>query len=233
MKFIKKNLKIIVIIFTIILKILLILLKIYLNNKANLKEEVVEEIEVIEEVNEEIVAEIETFFVDIKGAVLNPGVYEIEANKKVIDVVNLAGGLTDNADTTLINLAKNITDEMVIIIYTKEEVEKANTNDTVVKVIDKECVCPEIKNDACISSSISNKNTTSNDTTDTVELGKINLNEATLEELQTLTGIGESKAKAIIEYRESIGLFSTIEEVKEVTGIGESLYEKIKDNITV
>ena len=68
---------------------------------------------------------------------------------------------------------------------------------------------------------------------DDVLTGKINLNTATMEELQTLSGIGESKAQAIIDYREENGQFSKPEDILEVSGIGETLYEKIKDNITV
>lgn len=231
MKFIRKNIKIITIILTIILVIFLILLKIYLNNKANLIKEETPAIlnEIVEEPiqKEEVEESKELVYVDIKGAVITPGVYEIESDKKVIDVVNIAGGLTDNADTTLINLAKQVSNEMVIIIYTKEELETAKKEDTIIKIIDKECICPEIKNDACIENIKEESN--SNDTAS----NKVNINIATLEELLTLTGIGESKAQAIIEHRNEIGKFTNIEELKEVSGIGEALYEKIKDNITI
>lgn len=150
-------------------------------------------------------------------------------NSVVIDVVQLAGGLTDQADTTLINLAKKVTNEMVIIIYTKDEVKKATEENNIAKIVDKQCICPEIKNDACI-----NDNTKENETSsEATETKKINLNTATLEELQTLSGIGESKAKAIIEYRETVGNFQKIEDLMEVSGIGEALYEKVKNDITV
>lgn len=62
---------------------------------------------------------------------------------------------------------------------------------------------------------------------------KININTATQEELETLTGIGESTAKSIIEYREQNGKFATIEDIKNVSGIGDAKYEKLKDEITV
>ena len=176
--------------------------------------------------------EIKKFYVDIKGAINNPGVYEVEENKKVIDVVEMAGGFTGQADTTMINLAKKVTDQMVIIIYTKEEVRQATETETVVKIIEKECVCPEIKNDACINdeSSKSNENSASNKETST---GKVNLNTATIDELLTISGIGESKAKSIMDYREENGSFKSIEDILNVSGIGETLYEKIKDSITV
>lgn len=187
----------------------------------------------IEDVNNDMRSEMVTekkVFVDIKGAVRNPGVYEIGEDKKVIDVLELAGGLTENANTSMINLAKKVFNEMVVIIYTNEEVKNANQPDTVIKVVEKECVCPEIKNDACLSSSDTKKN---DDQENTETNRKVNINKATLEELLTISGIGESKAKAIIEYREQNGEFKKIEDIMEVSGIGESLYEKIKSNITI
>lgn len=169
--------------------------------------------------------EIKKVFVDMKGAVQNPGVYEIEEGKKVIDVVGLAGGFTDSANTSLINLAKQVKNEMVIIIYTNEEVKQAMEEQTIEKVVDNQCICPQIKNDACLIKEEQEKIDNSQ--------GQVNLNTASLEELQTLPGIGESKAQAIIEYRSKVGLFKTIEELKEVSGIGEALFEKVKDYITI
>ena len=105
-------------------------------------------------------------YVDVKGAVVNPGVYEIEEGKKVRDAIGLAGGLTDQADTSLINLAKKVTNEMVVIIYTLEEVKKATEVDAIAKVIDNQCVCPEIKNDACLTKE-ENQNINSDDASTT------------------------------------------------------------------
>ena len=214
-------------------------LKIYLNQeKKHINHSKVEEI--ITDVNEDIKEEVnKNVFVDIKGAVINPGVYEIDQNKKVIDVVSLAGGLKENADTSLVNLAKKVANEMVVIIYTKEEVAKAQEPNQIIKYVDKKCICPEIKNDACINNSIKKENSSSSNNKDTSDSKNnnedvmVNLNTATLEELQTLSGIGESKAEAIIQYREEHGGFMSIEELKEVSGIGASLYEKVKDHITV
>ena len=90
-----------------------------------------------------------TYNVDIKGAVKNPGVYKISSDLTVNDAIILAGGLTKEADTSVTNLAKKVTDEMVIIIYTKNEVKNSNIVDTVIKVVEKECVCPNIQNDGC------------------------------------------------------------------------------------
>ena len=163
-------------------------------------------------------------YVDIKGAVKKPGVYKINSDKKIIDVITIAGGLMENANTDNINLSKKVTDEMVIIIYTNEEVKNSNIVDTVIKVIDKECVCPNIQNDGCINTEINDSITNVNKT--------ININTATLEELMSINGLGEAKAKAIIKYREENGYFKIIDDLLNVSGIGEALFEKIKEYIT-
>lgn len=237
-KFIKRNLKLITIITVMIIISAIAIVKYSLLQSEEV--EVIEDTSLLleeqeqldEEPSEENIPVVEKIFVDIKGEVALPGVYEIENNKKVIDVIGLAGGFTEKADTSLINLAKQVTNEMVIIIYSKEEVKKALKEDEIAKVVDKQCICPKIKNDACLNNE--NQMETDNDNEQSNSSTKlVNLNTATLEELQTLDGVGESKAKAIIEYRESLGRFKNIEELKQVSGIGEALYEKIKDRLTV
>ena len=233
----KKIIKIIIIIIGVISIVGLTAQKIYLEkNKTNQTKEIItnEKPELLKEEPKEETAT--TVFIDIKGAVKKPGVYEIENNKKVIDVINLAGGLSDNADTSMINLARKVTNEMVVIIYTKEEVKEATKPNQIIKYVDKECICPQIKNDACLNTQKENTTTKNNSESQQKQekiQEKVNINTATLEELQTLTGIGESKAKAIIEYRTEKGQFNNIEELKEVNGIGDSLYEKVKDSITI
>ena len=228
MKLIKKHLILITIILLILVTISMITLKKHLQKKKDIiKEEIKEEIPLEKETKDEQEVKVN---VDIKGAVKNPGVYEIENNRKVIDVINQAGGLADNADTSMINLAKIVKNEMVIIIYTKEEVKKWTEPNQIIKYVDKECICPNIKNDGCLKNETSTKN--KEETTESTN-NKININTATIDELQKISGIGESKAKAIIDYRDEKGLFKNIEEIKEVPGIGESLYEKIKDSITI
>lgn len=172
-----------------------------------------------------------TIFVDIKGAVEKPGVYEIEQHSHVIDIINKAGGLKKNANTRYINLSKQLNDGDVIIINTETEIK------TMLKENKKEeCVC-ETLNVACIEdneaviSEIQDKSNESH--TDNIDNKIININKATMEELMSLTGIGEAKAKNIIDYRTENGDFNNIEDIKNVTGISDAIYDKIKKNITI
>lgn len=166
----------------------------------------------------------ETVLVDVKGEVNTPGVYELTSNNTVIDAINKAGGLTKISDTSNINLSKKLEDEMVIIVYSKAEIQKMEED---------KIVCPPCNN-ACITEEDEKaKLDEKEENTAETPMGKININTADETTLQTLDGIGETKAKAIIEYRNKNGNFKTIEDIKNVFGIGDSVYEKIKDNITV
>ena len=167
------------------------------------------------------------YYIDIKGFVKKPGVYEVTADNIVNDCIKLAGGLLKNADTTTINLSKKVSSEMVIYIPKKEEVIKTTTNTTVTK--DK-----EIPNDAVVSdNNKSNSSISKDNNTQTPNRTLVNINTATIQELTTLSGIGDAKAQDIIDYRTLNGNFKTIEDIKNVSGIGEALYTKIKDYITV
>lgn len=193
--------------------------------KKESKKETIEK-NIVEEKEEKVKAEKEEEYkVDIKGAVITPGLYSLPKSSRVIDVINKAGGLKDNANTTPINLSLKIKDEMVIIIYTNEEVENfVKTKEKEARMI-KECnEFNNLRNGACINTK-PNKETK-------VE-GKININTATKEELNTLPGIGSSKAKSIIDYREKVNGFKEIDELKKVEGIGEELFAKIKENIII
>jgi competence protein ComEA len=225
---------------TIIIVIILIVVSVLIRRELKLsnEEETIEEetLELIEEETEEednITETATLLWVDIKGAVVNPGVYEVESDKRVIDVVNLAGGLSDEANTSFINLAKKVEDSMVIIIYTNKEVNEAKKDDEIQYVIDNTCTCPSISNDACLESNTSSQSTTSDSESNSQLTDKININTASILDLESLPGIGTSKAQAIIDYRDTNGTFNTIEDIKNVSGIGDALYEKIKDYITV
>ncbi len=181
-----------------------------------------EEEPILEEPIEEVISVIETepieeeasLLVDVKGAVKKPGVYEVTNDTIVNDCIKLAGGLKSDADTNTINLSKKVVNEMVIYIPEKEEVkESPPLNDAV------------IDNTPIIGTGTEENNPSSDK--------KININTATLSELQELDGIGESKAQSIIDYRNEVGLFKDINELMNVSGIGETVFAKIKDNITI
>ena len=170
--------------------------------------------------------------VDIKGAVVSPGVYEMKESSRVNDVIYQAGGVLENADLSRINLSNHVVDEMVIIIYTKEQIEAFNESQTKIEYVyvEPECTCPDTVNDACVSSK--EENTSGGTSKEEMIQGKISINTATQEELESLPGIGASKAKAILEYREQKP-FESIEELKQIKGIGDSLFEQIQDKITI
>lgn len=169
--------------------------------------------------------------VDIKGEINAPGVYELNKGERVNDLINKAGGITKNGDTSIINLSKKLEDEMLVIIYSKNEVIKLKTNN---KETPKD-ICPKINN-ACPEKqleTINNQKTENTKSDEKITDSKISINKATKEQLQSLTGIGETKAEAIIKYRTENGDFKKIEDIKNVSGIGESAFEKIKDQITL
>lgn len=167
-----------------------------------------EEIELVQQ-------ETAIYKVDIKGAVVAPGVYSLEEGSRVSDAIQIAGGMTEHADSSTINLSKKIEDEMVIFVLTKEEVKEEETVASF-----KEGVSSITNGAIYDSNKIEGK-------------GKVSINHATLEELTSLSGIGNSKAQAIISYRTEKGGFQSIEEIMEVRGIGESLFAKIKEDITL
>ena len=158
-------------------------------------------------------------YVDIKGSVKKPGVYQVSADSIVWDVINLSGGFTKNAYTKNINLSQKVKDEMVIYVFSKSEMSKMNNT---VKT-DTACTTNVINYDNCITT---DKNATETSTS------LVNINTASKEELMTVSGIGASKADSIIAYRIKTP-FSKIEDIMNVSGIGESLFDKIKKYITV
>jgi competence protein ComEA len=146
---------------------------------------------------EEPVEEVIYIYVDLKGAVEYPGVYKVERSSRLFQVVNLAGGLLENADSNAINLSVILGDQDVIYIPTIGEEYPS--------IIDQE------------EHNIG---------------GVININTATIEQLQELPGIGPSTAQNIIDYRNENGSFETIEDIMKVSGIGESTFENIQESIT-
>lgn len=159
--------------------------------------------------------------VEIKGAVINPGVYELSTNSRMVDLIEISGGLSDEGNVEHMNLSKRLYDEMVIVIYTNEEIKSFQSGNSFIRYVERECNCPILENDGCIESIISN-NSFEN------QSNRISLNTGTLEELQTLPGIGLTKAQAIIDYRVANNGFKEVREIVNVKGIGEATYEKIK-----
>ena len=162
--------------------------------------------------------------VDVKGAVKKTGVYELEAGSNIQDAIKLAGGVTSKGSTKNINLSKKLTDEMVIYVFTKDELSKKEATNEVVCEVPK-CECETVEVVECPDVNGNDGNTKPKE--------KVSLNKGTLEELMTLEGIGESKAVAIIDYREKNGPFLKLEDLMNVSGIGDKAFEKIKDNITL
>ena len=163
------------------------------------------------------------FKIDIKGKVKKPGVYEVDSSMNVNDAIKLAGGIKNGATTLNLNLSKKLEEEMVIVVSSREKVKKNTVSTT----------NEEVKNDAIIT----NEEKALIDTVSSKNIGYeslnlVNINSANLDQLLTLSGIGESKAKAIMSYREKT-IFESIDDIKNVPGIGDSLFEKIKDSITV
>ncbi len=200
-----------------------------------------EEKVIIEPIAKEITKEeiIENCYVDVKGEVVNPGVYECENNSKVIDIINLAGGLTKNADVSVINLSKTVHNEMLIIIYNKKQIEDAKkrlnepTIIEVIKEIEKECICPDVVNEACpFTEPIKEEEIVKEENVIEDTNTKVNINTSNKEELMTLPKIGEAKALSIINYR-TTKKFEKTEDIMEVSGIGDSIFNDIKDLIEV
>jgi len=183
------------------------LLFLFPKSKASSKQNI-ESVESIIEKQEEVKQETPVIRVDIKGAVSNPGVYEMKESARVNDVIYQAGGVLESADLSRINLSKHVTDEMVIIVYTKDEINTLNNPPKQIEYVYLE------------------------ETNSSNETQKISLNTASKEQLETLPGVGASKAEAIIEYRAE-KKFEALEELKEIKGIGDAIFEKIKDYITL
>lgn len=163
----------------------------------------------------------ELVIVHITGSVKNPGIVKLQQGSRIEDAIQSAGGLTENADISKVNLAYVLEDGIKIRIPSLDE-EGIEEDDILIEGSG-ENVIQETDTNINI-----NSNTTSKSTNKT-----ININKATEIELQTLPGIGGSLASKIIEYREQNGKFSSIEDIKNVNGIGESKYNNIKDLISV
>lgn len=199
------------------------------DDDVNLISDTLEKVEDSSNVSEE-----KYILVDIKGEVKKPGVYKLKENSRVIDAINVSGGLTKKSYTKYINLSRILKDENVIIVNSTSEIKKVSSGNNITEVK----INKDSKNSASISESelITNDNVKSEEdnTVNSLENNqKVNINTATKEELMKLSNIGESKAEKIIDYRTANGNFNSIEDIKKVSGIGDKLYDSIKENITV
>ncbi|MCK4260465.1 MAG: helix-hairpin-helix domain-containing protein [Halanaerobiales bacterium] len=146
--------------------------------------------------------------VHVAGEVKNPGVYFLNEDSRVVDLIMLAGGVTKTADLNQINLAEPLMDGQKVIVPQRMTVVSTTTSGAGIYTF-------------------SSSSTTSSSSK------KISINSASKEQLETISGVGPNKAEAIIRYREQNGRFRKLEDLKKVGGIGEKTFEKLKDQITL
>lgn len=140
----------------------------------------------------------------ICGEVVHPGVYELPSGSRLYEAVNLAGGLTEEAEEAALNQAETVSDGQMIYVPGTQEAASSTVKE------------------ASGSAAAQGRGQ-----------GRVNINTADLAELMTLNGVGESRAESIIAYREQNGGFKAVEDIMKVTGIKEGLYEKIREQIAV
>ena len=170
--------------------------------------EVTEEVQPTEEVNE-------VLYVHVCGAVEAEGVYSLPAGSRVLDGIAAAGGFCETADTAYHNLASRLSDGQKVYVPTKQETSMLSVTE---RVAGTEGTPGSEKQ---------------SDSGKAAAGEPVNLNTAGLEELMTLSGIGEAKAESILQYREKVGPFQSIEELKNVSGIGDAMFERVKAYIVV
>ena len=172
-----------------------------------------------EEDKKENISSATGIYVHIDGYVNNPGVYQIKENERINVLIEKAGGLKNGYSIKNINLAAKLSDgDKVYIPSIEEEKTLGNQNNNIsVNTVGKH----------------TNNGNNSNNNVSITKNNKININTANVSELKQITGIGESTANKIIDYRQNVGKFKKIEDIKEVKGIGESKFESLKNKITI
>lgn len=175
----------------------------------------------------------QVIYVDVKGAVKHPGIFKVKTSMRVDDAINLAGGMQKTADRKHINLAQRLTDQQVIYVPIRGEIKGAATGTVDTEVVE-ESAGSASSGAANSAGEISDSSTSATSAGGPAAgNGTVNLNSATKEQLQTLTGVGEKKADQIIQYREAHGKFKGVEELKEVQGIGDKTFEALKPQLSV
>ena len=162
-------------------------------------------------------------YVDIKGAVKNPGVYPVSGQQRVNDIVKAAGGLLEQADQNQVNLSLKLQDQQIIYIPFKGESAAKKLPTTVDQ-------SPATTSTSTAITAASQDQTAA---VSSQTASKINLNRATKEQLMQINGIGEKKADLIISYRQEHGQFKQMEELKDISGIGDKTYEVLKEDLTL
>ena len=162
----------------------------------------------VNKVETNVIEEVEKIVVHVSGQVNNPGVITLNENSRIIDAINVAGGLTNKADISKVNLAYVLEDALKIYI-------------------------PSVEEEMYILEGSGDTESVINSETKKEEKLMVNINTANAIELSELPGIGNSTALKIITYRNDNGKFTTIDDIKNVSGIGESKFNVIKDNIFV
>lgn len=186
----------------VLILLIALLMRMHESNEAEITIESSDTSDKIEQIEESSDSDM-SIFVDIGGAVEAPGVYQVSKDTRLFEVIDMAGGLSEDADADSVNRASFVEDGQKIIIPVKGSEDNGTTGSTT-------------------ASSVSDAGTQ----------GLININTASSDDLKTLNGIGDVMAERIIEYRSS-NTFKTKEDIMSVNGIGSKLFEKIKDRITV
>ena len=161
-------------------------------------------------------------YVDVCGAVANPGVFQLAAGSRVFQAIEAAGGYLPEAALTCVNRAGVLTDGQQLYILTQEEMERQGLDPAEMSGV----------SDGQMNGSAGTGQNTEM-TAQVQQDNRININTADEAQLTTLTGIGATRAQAIIAYREENGPFAAIEDIMNVQGIKEGTFAKIKDEIVV
>lgn len=178
----------------------------------------------------------ETLTVHVCGAVKKEGVYSLPEGSRIRDAIEAAGGFDKEADTSFLNLAMRLEDSWQIRVPTVREAEKFRSERGSGKAEEAVISRTDADTPGITRGTVSGEDDVKADTESgrrSSEGRKININTASVEELMEIPGIGESKAKKIIEYREKNGRFETVEDIMKVNGIKENSFRKMQDHITV
>ncbi len=161
--------------------------------------------------------------VHVVGAVVQPGVYKLPAGSRVVDAVDLAGGVEDNADTENVNMALPLGDADQVFIPTRSA-NRTSAPRTTVSAVRKP---PRTNDTGGPAAPVPSSGSTSSDS------GLVNVNSADAAALESLPGVGPATAKAIIEHRTANGPFVSVEDLKKVKGIGDSKFASLRPFVTV